>query len=239
MVDCKQGFDKNAGFGAAVGAGAEAAGRLAAEALDLHKGGHVLAKADGLSKDEISGLTKHLDKGLLNHIGKSESDKEATARAEHALDKKVDQKDGLSEGEKRTLKQLEHSILEGRTGALKAVLQAHKDNPKALANIMHELRADMKEQGLIVSYSVGQMGLSPDYNMHDVGMMRIFRESGGKALEVSTEARLGTNVGGPVKKQADGSYIDYGMGLFGTSPAEELADMGKSAVRRINHKPSY
>jgi hypothetical protein len=150
--------------------------------------------------------------------------------AENKLDHGVDSKTALSAQDKKLLEGVEHAIIEGNVNALNRLV--HTTDLKELEKIAPDLRADMKKAGLVIGFNVGSMQIGDDKEAHDVGTLSVFRSSGGTVFETSTDARLGTGLGGPVTKQKDGTYVDYLMGLSG-DPKKELVDMGKNAATKL------
>ena len=200
---------------------------------------------DGWKKPDLPPISPEEWKQILAKASVPEVTKQEIATAETAVDKKADMTNAiaalsrlgapLSDKEQGERKRLDHAILEGNVKEIETILQAHKDDPAALSRVLAAVNEDLREAGIQLSWQTGNMMMGNDEDFHPVGYLKIYQQGMDKAVSFSTDERIGTTVGGPVKWDKDGQAIDLEMGLSGDAN-RALKDIGSSAVRALTKK---
>lgn len=157
--------------------------------------------------------------------------------AKEKLDKLADQDerpDGikLSAMEKAEVKLLGRAILDGDAGAVENLMKVFGSDPKAMSNVMKALETDLKGSGVHLQYSVGDMMIGGDDQMHPVGSLTVMCEGVNRYVQFSTDKRLGPGVGGPVRWDS-GEMARHAFMAFNDSPDAVLGQMGDKATLRL------
>lgn len=233
------------------GAAGAAAGRVGQKVGEImgEKGGHKVGEKIGekmgtyndntIIIDKLHHKNDHAEKQKNNPATKAPEKNDAPNHKPVPHNDKVEQqkprdKPGnvqpnpkLSQDQIDRAERMEKAILSGNAGALAREVQAFNGRGAELNPILSKVRGDLAPHGVQVFYQHGGSMHGGDKGFRDQGTLDIVGKSGGKGVFVSTDPRDGYGVGGPWKKESNGTYSSGLMGLSGDAGQELKKIAGK------------
>ncbi len=141
--------------------------------------------------------------------------------------KKFSSNNELTEEQKALTKCMSKAINTGNLEYLEALVHSRKGQPETLRRVIKELNTQLKSKGIHISYGVGNVMYpeSGDQDFHKEGSLTIYKEGCNRAIDLNTDARSSTGVGGPVEWSKDGQATNFLVAYPNEDPAKLLKRM--------------